>query len=122
VEGSPGKNFVRGESGAYEKPCGWIEFTPAELPFNTDDPMLILQHPRGTFPKLAINTSPNLTYDANHTHLCDGANTEPCSSGSSCFTADWELLALHHAGAPEYSELHKPEYNQAPSGWGMPTL
>jgi hypothetical protein len=117
VDGSPGKEYVGRQAGAYDNPRGWIKFTQAELPFNADDPMLILQHPRGTYLKLAIETSPSLAYDTNHTRLRYTTNTEPGSSGSPCFTADWELIALHHAGDPEYSDLHKPEYNQGIPIW-----
>jgi V8-like Glu-specific endopeptidase len=36
-------------------------------------------------------------------------NTEGGSSGSPCFDADWNLIALHHLGDPNFST---PTYNQ----------
>jgi V8-like Glu-specific endopeptidase len=39
-------------------------------------------------------------------------NTEAGSSGSPCFDINWNLIALHHLGDPNYDQLHKPEYNQ----------
>lgn len=39
-------------------------------------------------------------------------NTEGGSSGSPCFTPDFELVALHHSGDPNFDPAHKPTYNQ----------
>jgi V8-like Glu-specific endopeptidase len=39
-------------------------------------------------------------------------NTEAGSSGSPCFNANWDLVALHHSGDPNFDPGHKPTYNE----------
>ena len=39
-------------------------------------------------------------------------NTLKGSSGAPCFDAQWNLVALHHAGDPDFDDFHQPEYNQ----------
>jgi hypothetical protein len=42
----------------------------------------------------------------------DRTNTEPGSSGSPCFDQDWGLVALHHAGDPDFSFGHAAAFNE----------
>jgi V8-like Glu-specific endopeptidase len=46
--------------------------------------------------------------------LCSAyrTNTEPGSSGSPCVDVDWNVIALHHAGDPNYDLAHTPQGNQ----------
>jgi V8-like Glu-specific endopeptidase len=39
-------------------------------------------------------------------------NTLGGSSGSPCFNADLELIALHHGSDPDFHPAHTPEYNE----------
>jgi V8-like Glu-specific endopeptidase len=38
----------------------------------------------------------------NNTRVRYRTNTEEGSSGSPCFNQDWELVALHHSGDPNF--------------------
>jgi hypothetical protein len=86
---------------------GWIalpEKTPALEP---GAPILIVQHPDGAPMKMALDTDAVIA--VNETRIRYATNTEPGSSGSPCFTMDWDLAALHHYGDPSWNE---PKFNQ----------
>ncbi|MER9240905.1 serine protease [Mesorhizobium sp. M0633] len=88
---------------------GWISLpTTATIP-KTDAPLLIVQHPDGGPMKLALDTAAIIGTVANGFRLRYHTNTDPGSSGSPCFSMDWELLALHHFGDPSWQ---KPVFNQ----------
>ena len=53
-----------------------------------------------------------MAVNANRTRLTYKVNTEGGSSGAPCFSTDWELLALHHSGDPNFDLDHKPQYNE----------
>lgn len=100
---------------------GW--FTPLSPPYNfaSSDALFILQHPRARPLKLAIDfeaisVRPDdaVRYGliANRTRLLYRTNTEAGSSGSPCFGPNWELVAIHHAGDPDFHLAHTPDYNQ----------
>ena len=46
-----------------------------------------------------------LSSNANNTRVRYRTNTEEGSSGAPCFDKDWELVALHHSGDPNYEAL-----------------
>ena len=73
-------------------------------------PIVIVQHPNGQPLKLAIDSEGVIEVTENR--LRYRTNTEPGSSGSPVFDGRLQLVALHHAGDPDYSELHLAEYNQ----------
>ena len=55
----------------------------------------------------------NAVVDVRPTRVRYTTTTEPGSSGSPCFSADWNWVALHHSGDPKYwKQAKKPEYNQ----------
>jgi len=58
----------------------------------------IVQHPNGQYKQVAIRNN-LLTYRTEHTLLYE-TDTEVGSSGSPVFNDFWELVALHHWGAP----------------------
>lgn len=66
------------------------------------DPLLILQHADGGPLTLAMDTQAVQAVNANATRIRYFTNTEPGSSGSPCFSMDWDLLALHHLGDPAW--------------------
>lgn len=88
---------------------GWIELPAAPLPLVPDDPLLILQHPDGAPLKLALDTESVIGPNANGTRIRYRTNTDPGSSGSPCFSMDWDLAALHHFGDPAWV---RPVFNQ----------
>ena len=112
VKGNPGNDPI-GVNPSKESPKrGWINIPAEEYVFLTNSTLLILQHPKTKPLKLAFDTNANLILNNNKTRVTYRTNTEPGSSGSPCFSPDWKLVALHHAGDPDYSPAHHPEYNQ----------
>ncbi len=59
--------------------------------------------------KLAMDTQAVIGRNKNATRILYRTNTEPGSSGSPCFTLDWNLVALHHYGDPCWQA---PKFNQ----------
>ena len=111
VVGEPGNDPVGGEDVQDLKaPArGWIPIPVSKYPFEPDSSLFIFQHPDGAPLRLAMETQAILGLNQNHTRVRYRTNTEPGSSGSPCFDTDWNLVALHHLGDPNFS---KPEYNQ----------
>lgn len=105
----------RGEPGAQKR--GWVEMPKAVHQFVAGSALFIVQHPKGAPLQLALDTDSVIGTNANTTRVRYRTNTEPGSSGSPCFDQDWQLVALHHLGDPEYDPTHKPAYNQ-----GIPIL
>lgn len=66
------------------------------------DPLNIIQHPRGGLKQVAIrNNSIIKITDALPDFLYYTTDTQKGSSGSPCFNAHWEMVALHHDAMPE---------------------
>lgn len=111
IRDSPGEQRVGHADGLPESPRrGWIRRTSVDGTA-VGNPLFILQHPEDGPLKLAFGQSEGL--NANATRLRHQVNTRPGSSGSPCLNAQLELVALHHAGDPNFSPLHKPTYNAA---------
>jgi hypothetical protein len=90
-------------------PRGWITLPKAVLPLPADAPILIVQHPEGAPMKLALDTQAVVGLNGNGTRIRYRTNTDPGSSGSPVFTMDWDIVALHHYGDPNWQ---KPLFNQ----------
>jgi hypothetical protein len=90
VQGEPGRS--RPPAGASQR--GWL--TPAGHQFSDQEPVVIVQHPRGAAVKLSFGavTSP----ETPEHRVIYTANTLDGSSGSPCFTTDFELAAIHTHG------------------------
>src|SRR5262249_37827209 len=88
---------------------GWMVLPTAAFPLPPDSPLLILQHPEGQPMKLAMDTQSVIGPNGNGTRIKYRTNTDPGSSGSPCFTMDWDLVALHHYGDPRWQA---PLFNQ----------
>jgi Trypsin-like peptidase domain len=69
-------------------------------PSAKDDPLIIVQHPEGDPLRFAIDTSAIIGSVHDGLRLRYRTNTAAGSSGSPCFSMDWDLLALHHLGDP----------------------
>lgn len=102
VAGAPGDQVVGGGPGAPRR--GWIPLPPQPLWPEKDAPLFILQHPDGEPLKMAPPDRV-LELNANKTRVRYLVNTKPGSSGSPCFNARLQLVALHHFGREE-------KYNQ----------
>jgi hypothetical protein len=107
VKGRPGEQssgFAANLPGAL--PRGWIKSSQvAASGTDAEHTLFILQHPQGDPLQLAFGASVGL--NANGTRLRYEVNTEPGSSGSPCLNANLDLVALHHAGDPNWL----PRYN-----------
>jgi len=86
---------------------GWIRLSQRDDKLQPNAPLVIVQHPLSEPLKLAIDTEAVIGENYAGTLVQYRTNTEPGSSGSPCFNFDWELVALHHSGDPEW----RPTYN-----------
>jgi formylglycine-generating enzyme required for sulfatase activity len=113
IDGDPGNQPIGSENaepGATLR--GWIEIPRETFDFQPSTPLYILQHPQGEPLKLAIDTEAIIGVNKNRTRVRYKTNTERGSSGSPCFNQNWQLVALHHSGDPNFDPEHKPEYNE----------
>ena len=78
-------------------------------PSAKDDPLIIVQHPAGDPMRFAMDTSAIIGAVHDGLRLRYRTNTAAGSSGSPCFSMEWDLLALHHLGDPAAGP---PTYNQ----------
>jgi V8-like Glu-specific endopeptidase len=70
----------------------------APPPVTAGQPLIIVQHPNGEPMRFAIDTDAVIRYEASQLRLRYRTNTEKGSSGSPCFSMDFDLVALHHLG------------------------
>ena len=88
---------------------GWIALPATAAPLPRDAPLLVVQHPEGGPMKMAMDTQAVIGPNANGTRIKYTANTERGSSGSPCFTIEWDIVAMHHFGDPKWQT---PLFNQ----------
>jgi Trypsin-like peptidase domain/Effector-associated domain 1 len=111
VQDAPGDRAIgRSDQIADAPKRGWIHRLAA-VGFEREHPLVLLQHPEGAPLKLAFGQSAGLNENATRLRHC--INTEAGSSGSPCMNAKLEVVALHHAGDPNFDPTHKPTYNSA---------
>jgi hypothetical protein len=96
--------------GSRDKTRGWIIFPKQPASFSPGMPLFIVQHPKKEPMKMALATDSIIGLNGNGTRVRHKTNTEEGSSGSACFDSNWELVALHHAGDPNWLQ---PQWNQA---------
>jgi len=94
VAGTPGSDTVG------SLPRGWL--LPQLHTFRQGEDLFIIQHPSlgglETEPqKIVLAPNAVAAENADHTRVTYAVNTEHGSSGSPCFTSNWELVALHHS-------------------------
>ena len=91
-------------------PRGWIAVPGAGVvpSFTPRSPLFIIQHPKAEPLKLALDSNGIQSVDQERIRVRYSTNTEPGSSGSPCFDENWNLIALHHSGDPEFT----PTYNE----------
>ena len=103
LSGSPGKDDIGGQE------RGAVTVREQSRALEANDILVIGQHPEGL--PLKLSWGAVLKNNGNGTRILYNANTEKGSSGSPCFNEKLELVALHHAGDPDYSKL-LGDYNQ----------
>lgn len=91
---------------------GWVDLSTTVPNAAVDAPVFIVQHPDGKPMQLALDTNAVIGYSPKKRRIRYRTNTLAGSSGSPVFTQDWELLALHHSGDPEYPALITGKYNE----------
>lgn len=82
----------------------------ASPPWSPRTALNILQHPSGKPLELALDPYAIIRANAANTRVRYRTNTESGSSGSPCFDKDWNLVALHHSGDPDFSRV--ADYNE----------
>ncbi|MGI2908756.1 effector-associated domain EAD1-containing protein [Tolypothrix sp. VBCCA 56010] len=107
VDGVPGEEPIGKNSDPNAPQRKWIELPTEPYEFLPDTPLLIVQHPNAQPLKLALDTEAIISINENGTTVKYKTNTEPGSSGSPCFDINWNLVALHHSGDPDWN----PTYN-----------
>jgi hypothetical protein len=112
VDGAPGSRPVGTKFEPDAKPRGWLKISPRADSFPVDSPLFIVQHPDAEPMQLALETQAILKVNGNATRVQYRTNTLGGSSGSPCFNKDWELVALHHSGDPNFDALHHPGFNE----------
>lgn len=90
----------------------WIKVPTQPYHFQPGAALFIVQHPQGAPLQLVLETNAIIGLNQNHTRVTYRTNTLPGSSGSPCFNSNWELVALHHSGDPNFDPAHKPTYNE----------
>jgi hypothetical protein len=80
--------------------------------FNPRTPLFMIQHPDAEPIKLALDTEAIDSINPNRTRVDYSTNSKPGSSGSPCFDQNWNLIALHHSGDPNFVEGGTPGPNQ----------
>lgn len=92
VDGDPGDEVVDGNA------RGWVELAATGHEIARGSDLVIIQHPKGGPLQIIFDEVGNM--NTGKTRVTYTANTEPGSSGSPCFNADWQVIALHHSGDP----------------------
>ncbi len=112
IAGEPGGDPVGGDTPDPDPtPRGWLA-APAQAHDFGRRALYIVQHPDGRPMQVVIDSEAVLGLNGNHTRVRYTTETQPGSSGSPCFGADWQWVALHHSGDPKYWQGRRPEYNQ----------
>lgn len=86
----------------------WLAFKTDHV-FTPNSPLWIMQHPKAQPLKLALATDAVEQINQNNTRVTYRTNTERGSSGSPVFDQNWNLVALHHMGDPDWSN---PTHNE----------
>ncbi|WP_170109047.1 trypsin-like serine peptidase [Neorhizobium huautlense] len=86
---------------------GSIELPPSSAPIAPGAGVIIVQHPDGGPMKLAIDSDAvqKLPPPGDWPRIRYSTNTAAGSSGSPCFTMEWELIAIHHFGDPAWKAV-----------------
>jgi hypothetical protein len=109
LAGEPGRQKVDPKGGDAAPERGYITVPRDPHAFGAKAPLHIVQHPKGTPLKLALDTEAIVGVSGNRTRVRYTTNTDSGSSGSPCFDAQWQLAALHHYGDPDWAT---PQFNQ----------
>lgn len=94
------------------QPRGYIATDSATTVPADGSVMIVLQHPSGD--PMALDLGTVLGVNGDGSRITHNVSTKGGSSGSPCFNAKLELVALHNAGDPLYDGVHgAPKENHA---------
>ncbi|WP_244292910.1 trypsin-like peptidase domain-containing protein [[Micrococcus luteus] ATCC 49442] len=105
-------NAARGSADG-DSPRGWIPLPVDQPVIAPPSSLLILQHPQIGMMKLSWPPADVLAVNGTGTRIRHASATLPGSSGSPCFDASFNVVALHHAGDPAQTATIPATYNQA---------
>ena len=94
VDGRPGDDPVGGQPGA--PPRRWLDPAATHI-FRHGDPLYIIHHPGGGPRKVAVFDEAVIKVNSDQTRVTYRIDTEAGASGSPCFSADWNLVAMQRA-------------------------
>jgi hypothetical protein len=114
VNGTPGDEPIGGAANpSVDAPARkWIELPSTTYPFTPHSSLFMVQHPAAEPLQVALDNDAIIAAKPNGTRVRYSTNSAKGSSGSPCFDANWNLIALHHAGDPNFEKLHQPTFNQ----------
>jgi hypothetical protein len=109
LEKEIGREPVGGLTGDLDaRQRGWIDATIDAPALAAGNQVFLLQHPQGQ--PLQVSIGQVTGYNGKGTRMRYDANSRYGSSGSPCFNADLQLVAIHHA----YDTVNRPpQWNQA---------
>ena len=87
------------------KARGWLELQNEIL--KEHDPAFVLQHPLGRTLELAVGSIIGWEKERIEEIYEHCANTDNGSSGSPCFSWNWDLRALHHRVDPKTGRVNR---------------
>jgi hypothetical protein len=94
---------------------GWILVPEEPYDFARDTGLIILQYPKGAKSlQSAIDADARGALTPEGMRVTYDLRTESGSSGAPVLNTDWKLVALHHAGDPDWKEV---KYNQGIPIW-----
>jgi len=76
----------------------------------------VVGHPRGSGLQISLHDSTLVDIDDDQRLVHYRTPTDPGSSGSPVFNAQWEVIALHHGGSRETPRLHGQGHYEANEG------
>jgi hypothetical protein len=109
LQGSPGETKANPHD---PRARGWYELPDHGYEFDADSFLLIAQHPDRAPLQFAADEKSVISSNGNGTRVTYRTNTLGGSSGSPVFNATLDVVALHHAGDPNYPESVRGEYNE----------
>ncbi len=108
LDSSPGEDRVGEPSLSDERGHLSLPALGTSHDFEANKVLFIVQHPKGQPLKITANIYRG--HNQNDTRITYFNDTEPGSSGSPCFDANWQIVALHHSGDPDFSR--PGQYNE----------
>lgn len=114
VAGSPGQDPVGGNTrDSNSTRRGFIELPRYPHDFMANRALYIAQVTNNGPMKIIVNQNAVVSLNDAENRISYTTKTYPGSSGAPCFSDEWNCVALHHGGDPEYPQLYSGQrYNR----------